>query len=111
MKEYHPITELLQQRLTRVYAEIRNKQLKLHDMTCDIRNQYMITVRNKFDIIQKASERHAPNDEYENLTHIKAATKCIPSKPRAKCVCARACPWKSIAVRERQDNIKKSFLT
>ena len=27
----------------------------------------MVTVRNKFDILQKTSKRHTPNDEYEKF--------------------------------------------
>ena len=62
----------------------------------------MITVRNKFDTLLKSSEKHTPNDEYENFvtTHIEATAKCIPFKPRIKC----RVPWKSIIVR------KKTFL-
>ena len=33
LKEYLPITELSQQSFVWIYVEIRNKQLKLHDMT------------------------------------------------------------------------------
>ena len=48
----------------------------------DISNQYMVTVRNKFDTLQETSERYTPNDEYENFVtaHIDTAAKCIPTK-------------------------------
>ena len=47
----------------------------------------MVTVRNKFNTHQETFERHTLNDEYENFvtTHIEAAAKCTPTKPRAKC--------------------------
>ena len=35
----------------------------------DIRDKYMLTVRNKFDALQKKSETHTPNDEYENFVN------------------------------------------
>ena len=35
--------------------------------------------------------------------HIEPAAKCIPTKPRVKC----KVPWEAIAVREKQDNMKK----
>ena len=47
----------------------------------------MVTVRNKFDTLQEISERHIPNDEFENFvtTHMEAAVwKCILTKPRIK---------------------------
>ena len=48
----------------------------------DISNKYMVTARNKFDILQEISERHTLNKEYENFvtTHIEATAKCIPTK-------------------------------
>ena len=70
----------------------------------DIRNHYMVTVRNKFDTLQETSEKHTPNDEYENFvtTHMEAAAECIPAKPRAKCRVL----WEAIAIRKKQDNMK-----
>ena len=52
----------------------------------DIRNQYTVTVRNKFDTIWEISKWYTPNDEYENFytTHIETVAVCIPTKPRAK---------------------------
>ena len=48
----------------------------------DIKKQYTVTVRNKFGTLKETSERHIPNDEYENFvtTHIKTAAKCLPKK-------------------------------
>ena len=31
----------------------------------------MVTVRNEFDSLQETSERHSPNDEYENFVTTK----------------------------------------
>ena len=69
--------------------------------------QYSITVRNKFDILQETSERHTPNDKYENFTsvHLEAAAKCIPTKE------ANAqSPCETEAVREKRNNKKKASL-
>ena len=52
----------------------------------DIRNHYMVTVRNKFDILVATSERHTLNYKYKNfiITPREAAAECIPVKPSAK---------------------------
>ena len=73
-----------------------------------IMNRYMVIIREKSDILQKISERHTVNDEYENFvtTHIEAAAECLPTKLRAKC----RVPWESLVVRKKQDNIKKVSL-
>ena len=46
----------------------------------------MVTVKNKFDTRQETSERHTPNDEYENFltAHVETAFKCIQFKSKAK---------------------------
>ena len=51
----------------------------------DIRDKYVLTLRNKFDALQEKIETHTPNDEYENFinAHLKAAAECIPTKQRA----------------------------
>ena len=43
----------------------------------DIKNQYTITVRNKFDTLQETDANHTSNGEFENFitTHIEAAAK------------------------------------
>ena len=50
----------------------------------DISNEYMVTVRNKFDTLQEISESLDPNDVYENFvnTQMEAAVECIPTKPQ-----------------------------
>ena len=35
----------------------------------------MVTIGNKFPILQKTSVKHILNDEYENLAHMEAAQK------------------------------------
>ena len=51
----------------------------------------MVTIKNKFDILQETPERHSPNDEYENFVtaHIEAVAECMPTKCKV--------PWESIA--------------
>ena len=58
-----------------------------------MRNQFIETVRNKFDTLQETSETLTPTDEYENFVtaHREVAAKCIPTKTRAK--------WESVAIR------------
>ena len=48
----------------------------------DICDEYMITVRNKFDAQQKILETLTPNDQYENFVnaYMEAAAECIPTK-------------------------------
>ena len=74
----------------------------------DIRNQYMVTVRNKSDTLEETSERHTPNDKYENFlsAQIEVAAKCILTTPRTKC----RLYWEAIAIREKQDDMRKASL-
>ena len=59
----------------------------------DIRDKYVLELRNSFETLQEKEEKNTPNDEYENFAnaHLEAASKCIPTKPRMKC---RA-PWET----------------
>ena len=68
----------------------------------------MITLRNKFDAVQKISETPPPNDEYENFVnaHIEMAAKCIPNKLRVKHRVLR----ETLAIRKKCDNVKTAFL-
>ena len=52
----------------------------------DIRDKYVLELRNRFEILQEKTEKDTPNDEYENFVnaHPKTAEKCIPTKPRTK---------------------------
>ena len=64
----------------------------------DIRDKYALTLRNKFDALQK-TETHTPNDEYENFfnAHLEVAAECIPTKQRAK----PRVQWEILAVRKK----------
>ena len=50
------------------------------------------------------SEKHAPNDEYENFvtSQTGAAIECIPTKPRAE----YWVPWESLIIWKKWDNMK-----
>ena len=52
----------------------------------DISDKYKITLRNKFDALQKISETLAPNDEYENFvnSHMEVAVEYIPTWHKSK---------------------------
>ena len=73
----------------------------------DIHNQYKITVRNKFDILQDKSEADTSNNEYENFftVLIEAAAECTPIKPGGK----YRVPMETIVVRKYEKH-KKAFL-
>ena len=61
-------------------------------------------MRSKFDALQEKTETRTPNDEYENFvdTHLDAAAKYIPTKPRTK----SRVPWETLAVREKCADVK-----
>ena len=50
----------------------------------DIRDKYVLELRNRFGTLQKKIEKCTPNDEYENFVnaHLETAAKCIPTKPK-----------------------------
>ena len=70
----------------------------------DIRDKYVLALRNKFDAQQEKTEIRTPNDEYENFVyaHFEAAAKCIPTKLRTK----SRVPWETLAVREKRADVK-----
>ena len=63
----------------------------------------MLELRNRFDALQK-TEKRTPNDDYENFVnaHLKAAVKCILTKPRTKF----RVPWETLVVREKCADVK-----
>ena len=65
----------------------------------DIRDKYVIALRNKFDALQEKTETSTPNIEYENL---ETAAKYIPTKHRTK---SRVL-WETLAVREKRADVK-----
>ena len=70
----------------------------------DIRDKYALSLRNKFDALQEKTEKHTPNDEYENFVndYLEAASECIPTKQRVK----PRVPWETLAVRKKQADVK-----
>ena len=70
----------------------------------DIRDDYVIALRNNFNALQEKTETRAANDEYENFVNarLEAAAKYIPTKHRTK---ARV-PWETLAVREKRADVK-----
>ena len=70
----------------------------------DIRDKYMLPLRNKFDAKQEKTETHTPNDEYENFVnpHLKAAAEYIPTKQRTK----SWIPCETLEVREKRAHVK-----
>ena len=65
----------------------------------DIREKYVVELRNRFETLQEKTEKGTQNDEYENFinAHLEAAAKCIPTKPRTK----YRVPWETLVVREK----------
>ena len=87
-----PITELSRQKYDWAYERMPLEQTTTihYDWALlnnkDIRDKYVITLRNKFDALQEKTETHTPNDEYENFVnaHLEAVAKYIPTKLRTK---------------------------
>ena len=52
----------------------------------NIWDKYLLELRTRFNTLQEKTEKRTPNDEDENFvnTHLEAAVKCIPTKPRTK---------------------------
>ena len=73
----------------------------------DIRDKYVLELRNRFETLQEKREKGTPNDEYENFinAHLEATEKCIPTKPRSK----HRVPWEMLAVREKPAHVKTAF--
>ena len=70
----------------------------------DIRDKFVLELRNRFETLQEKTEKGTPNDEYENFleAHLEAVSKCIPTKPRTK----YRVPWETLAVREKRALVK-----
>ena len=73
-------------------------------LTRDIRDKYVLELRNRLKTLQEKTEKGTPNNEYENFVeaHLEAASKCIPTKPRTK----YRVPWETLAVREKRALVK-----
>ena len=65
----------------------------------DIRDKYVLELRNRYETLQEKTEKSTPNDDYENFVnaHLEAAAKCIPTKLKTK----YRVPWETLAVREK----------
>ena len=66
----------------------------------DIRDKYVLELRNRFETLQEKTEKSTPNDEYENF--VEAAAKYIPTKLKTK----YRVPWETLAVREKRALVK-----
>ena len=102
MSSYHRIVTAkirlsLRKNATRITTTIPYDWALLNNK--DIRDKYLIVLRNKFDALQK-TETRTLNDEYENFVnaHLEAAAKYIPTKLRTK----SRVPWGTLAVREKR---------
>ena len=70
----------------------------------DIRDKYVLELRNRFETLQEKTEKGTQNDEYENFVnvHLETVSTCIPTKPRTK----YGVPWETLAVREKRVHMK-----
>ena len=70
----------------------------------DIRDKYVLELRNRFETLQEKTEKSTPNNEYENFVnaHLEAAAKYIPTKIKTK----YRVPWETLAVREKRALVK-----
>ena len=73
----------------------------------DIRDKYVLELKNRFETLQEKTEKSTPNDEYENFVnaHLEAAVKCIPTKLKTN----YRVPWETLAVREKRALVKTAF--
>ena len=72
----------------------------------DIRDKYVLELRNRFETLQEKTEKGTLNDEYENFVnaHLETATNCIPAKHRTK----YRVPWETLAVREKRAHVNSA---
>ena len=70
----------------------------------DVRDKYVLELRNRFETLQEKTEKSTPNDEYENFVnaHLEAAAKYIPTKLKTK----YRVPWETLAMREKRALVK-----
>ena len=70
----------------------------------DIRDKYVLELRNRFETLQEKTEKSTPDYEYENFVnaHLEAAAKCIRTKLKTK----YRVPWETLAVREKRALVK-----
>ena len=70
----------------------------------DIRDKYVLELRNRYETLQERTKKSTQNDEYENFVnaHLEAAAKCIPTKLKTK----YRVPWETLTVREKRALVK-----
>ena len=70
----------------------------------DIRDKYVLELKNRFEALQEKTGKGTLNDEYESFVtaYLEAAAKCIPTNPRTK----YRVPWETLAVREKRAHVK-----
>ena len=70
----------------------------------DIRDKFVLELRNRFETLQEKTKKSTPDDVYENFVnaHLAAAAKCIPTKLKSK----YRVPWETLAVREKRALVK-----
>ena len=70
----------------------------------DIRDKYVLELRNRFETLQEKTEKSTPNGEHENFVnaHLEAAAICIPTKLKTK----YRVSWETLAVREKRALVK-----
>ena len=70
----------------------------------DIRDKYVVELRNRFKTLQEKTEKRTRNDEYEYFVnaHLDAAANCIQTKLKTK----YRVPWETLAVREKRALVK-----
>ena len=70
----------------------------------DIRDKYVLELRNRFETLQEKTKKGTPNDEYENFVnaHFEEAANCIPTKPKTK----YRVTWETLAVTEKRADVK-----
>ena len=95
LKEYLLITESSQQRFARIYAEIRHKKLKVHNMT----GPYSRIVWYSSGNIWKTCQ----NNEYENFVtaHIETAAECIPTLTKSQMLSSIGGNWRKMRWHEK----------
>ena len=70
----------------------------------DIKDKYVLELRNRLMTLQEKTEEGTPNDEYENFVnaHLEAAAESIPTQPRIK----YRVPWETLEVKEKRAHVK-----
>ena len=70
----------------------------------DIRDKYVLELRNRFETQREKTEKVTPNDKYENFVnvHLEATAKCISTKPRTK----YRVSWETLEVRQKRAHLK-----